>query len=198
MDVKNLGILFFPPGEPPEDLVIDGGLRAMQQLVGGLIETMYIPELGPDVVLIGNDEARLIGLDWNRTTDRFPIAGPFFASGCTRDGGSRSLTRDEHARILRYFEGREIQGKSFPPQGPAITLDAHEAARTVYQDAAALAIQQHLSLQEFDQLYTLAGFEHGAGKRLVEMVVDFIHQHHAMPGPSEFTLLFTQATTGSA
>lgn len=196
MDPNTLRILFFPPGEPPQDLVVEGDLTTMQRLVGGLIETLYIPELGSGVVLIGNDEARLIGMPWNRTTDRYPIAGPFFASGTTQDGSSRSLSSVERQRVLQYFAGRELMGKSFPPQGPAITLDAAEAARAIYRDAAALAIQQHLALEELDDINALPGFEHGESSRLIDEVETFIHRHQAMPNHSDFVKLLAKVTSG--
>jgi hypothetical protein len=196
MNSDHLEILYFRPGEPPKDLAIDGDLGTMQRLVGGLIETMYIPELGPEIVLIGNDEARLIGMPWNRTTDHYPIAGPFFALGGTQDGGSRSLGADERQRVLQYFAGRELKGKSFPPQGPAITLDAADATKTLYRDAAALAIQQHLALEEFEHLHALPGFERERAGRLIDEVDTFICRHQALPNHSDFMNLLVKVMAG--
>jgi hypothetical protein len=178
---RELRVLFLPPGEPPRDEVITDGLKGMQRLVGGMIETIHLQELGPGIMLVGNDEARLLEMPWNVLTDTQPLAGPLFACGFTEGGDSRSLTGPERDKVLAFFTGRRLRGKSFMPPGPAFTMDPEEAERTAYLDAAMLAVQQHLGLEDVSRLGEIPGFEHGRDKALIDRVVSFIRSHRAMP-----------------
>ena len=93
-------VVYVEPGKPAYEAEIRNDLDAEQQAVGGLIEPVY---LGDDIILIGNEEAKLIGMPGNRRLDNGTImAGPFFAVG---DGGEdfRSLTEEETQRMLEKF-----------------------------------------------------------------------------------------------
>ena len=57
-------VLIVKPGCKPVTTEIDGTLKTMQSLVGGLIQAVY-PFKEP-VALICNDEGRLLGLPMNR------------------------------------------------------------------------------------------------------------------------------------
>lgn len=52
-------VLFKPVGKPFEERVIPNTLEACQELVGGYIETVTVTT---DVVLVCNEEGRLLGL----------------------------------------------------------------------------------------------------------------------------------------
>ena len=73
-------VVVVEPNKPAYIKEIDGGLKSMQSIVGGLLEPIYfLNERG--VVMVGNEEAKLIGLPGNR---RFPegiVAGTFFICG---------------------------------------------------------------------------------------------------------------------
>lgn len=183
---RELRVVLIPPGEPAREEVIADGLKDMQRLVGGLIETIHLPELGHGVMLVGNDEARLLGMPWNVLTEAQPLAGPLFACGYTEEGESRSLTAAERERVLHFVEGRRLRGKSFMPRGAAFTMDPDEAERTAYRDAAMLAVQQHMGIEDMSRLDELPGMEAQEAEQLIERVVAFIRRHRAMPGHLDF------------
>ena len=60
--MKKITALIKEPGADPELREIDNTLSALQQIVGGYIETLTLFE---DVVVICNEDGRLIGLEEN-------------------------------------------------------------------------------------------------------------------------------------
>jgi hypothetical protein len=141
-------------------------------------------------MLVGNDEARMRGLPWNVLTDAQPLAGPLFAVGYTDEGDSRSLSRTERDAVFRFVDGRRLRGKSFMPPGAAFTLDPEEAERTACADAAWLAVQQHLGIEDMERFHELPGFENGQGQALIDRVIDFIRIHRSMPNYADVVGLY--------
>jgi len=80
-------VLIVEPGQTPREADIDGSLKGMQKVVGGLIEALYPFE--ESVALICNEESKLDELPYNRALygpDGKPydvIAGTFFVCGLT-------------------------------------------------------------------------------------------------------------------
>ena len=78
-------VLFIPCGQKPEIREIDGSLKSMQELVGGLIQAVY--PFDDPVALICNDEGKLLGLPFNRALRDSEgeicdiISGTFFLCG---------------------------------------------------------------------------------------------------------------------
>ena len=68
-------ILVYEPDKPFEVVEIDGSLKSMQDIVGGLIQVVPIGR--EKTVLVCNEEGLLHGLDMNK----FGIAGTFFFVG---------------------------------------------------------------------------------------------------------------------
>ena len=67
--------------------------------LAGYIEPIY---LGDGTILVGNEEAKLKGMEGNRHIGESIIAGPFFIVG--EDGDNfRSLTDDEAQRYMERF-----------------------------------------------------------------------------------------------
>lgn len=101
-------ILVVEPGKKPEIRDIDGSLTSMQKIVGGTIEAIY-PWADP-VVLICNDEGKLLGLPFNRVlVDKDSghvwdvVAGTFFLCGVPADSdsfGSLSVSQLEKYRTI--------------------------------------------------------------------------------------------------
>ena len=82
---------------------IGSDLASMQKAVGGLIEPMYFLE---DALMVGNEEAKLIGLDGNRRFGNNIVAGPFFICGekMTEDGAEfGSLSDDLCEKYIQHF-----------------------------------------------------------------------------------------------
>ena len=94
-------VVFVEPGERPYEAEIRNRLEWEQKAVGGLIEPIYN---GDGTILVGNDEAKLLGMKGNRHLGDGGsiIAGAFFVCG---DAGEnfRSLTDAETERYMRLF-----------------------------------------------------------------------------------------------
>ena len=88
-------ILFKEVGKPCEVKEIENKLEAMQELVGGLIEVVPFD----DVLLICNEEGKLMDLEPNLLFDFDYIAGNCFLVGDDFENGDfKSLTDDEIAK----------------------------------------------------------------------------------------------------
>ncbi len=80
MKENTMKIVVVEPNKPAYIKEIDGGLKSMQSIVGGLLEPIYfLNERG--VVMVGNEEAKLIGLHGNRRFLEEIVAGTFFICG---------------------------------------------------------------------------------------------------------------------
>lgn len=101
-----LKTVYVEPGKPPYEAEVLDTLEAKQKAVGGFIEPVYLDD---DMILIGNEEAKLIGMPGNRRLESGGIiAGPFFLLG-DADGDFRSLTDEEvHTMMERFAEPEEI------------------------------------------------------------------------------------------
>ena len=85
-------VVYVEPHKAPYIAEIEHTQEAEQKAVGGLIDPIY---LGDDC-LVGNEEAKLIGMEGNRRVGDGTsiIAGPFFICGLTADD-FRGLTAEE-------------------------------------------------------------------------------------------------------
>lgn len=109
-------ILMVEPGREPRTAEINGTLREMQDMVGGLIQAVY-PFAEP-VALICNDEGKLLGLPLNRALRLENgqvydvIAGTFFLCGAPPDSDRfAGLTEDQLSRYAQRFQHPEFFGK---------------------------------------------------------------------------------------
>ncbi len=75
MNEEKMKVVMVEPNKPAYITEIGSDLASMQEAVGGLIEPIYF--LG-DAIMVGNEEAKLIGLDGNRRFGNNIVAGPFF------------------------------------------------------------------------------------------------------------------------
>ena len=75
MNEERMKVVMVEPNKPAYITEIGSDLASMQEAVGGLIEPIYF--LG-DAIMVGNEEAKLIGLDGNRRFGNNIVAGPFF------------------------------------------------------------------------------------------------------------------------
>lgn len=101
MTPEKYRVVYVEPGKPAREMMIGSDIKDLQKAVGGLIEIIYAHN--DRTVLVGNDEAKLIGMEGNRRLDTGSIiAGPFFVIG---DAGEdfRSLTDAEVDRYLQHY-----------------------------------------------------------------------------------------------
>ena len=71
-----------PGKEPVLEPLFENTLEAFQEAVGGYIETVT---LANDVVIICNEEGRLMGLPYNVTVDRVSFVGTIVVAGVKGD-----------------------------------------------------------------------------------------------------------------
>lgn len=94
-------VVMVEPGKPAYITEICSDLKSMQEVVGGLIEPIYYLD-NPNAVIIGNEEAKLMGSEGNRRFGDRIIAGTFFICG---DSGEDfcSLPDDLCEKYLKEF-----------------------------------------------------------------------------------------------
>jgi len=98
-------VVMVEPNKPAYVTEIGNEFESLSKAVGGLIEPIYFLH-DPDVVMVGNGAAKLLGMQGNR---RFPdgiVAGPFFICGTkmTEDGEDFcSLTDEQCEKYVHQF-----------------------------------------------------------------------------------------------
>ena len=105
-------ILVVEPEQRPEVKEIDDSLKTMQSIVDGLIQPVY---LGDSVVLVCNDEGKLMNLPANRgLRDKDGpiydiVSGTFFLCGAPADSDHfTSLTPEQIEQYRKMFYTPEM------------------------------------------------------------------------------------------
>lgn len=100
-------MLVLEPGMRPYEARIGDSLESLQAAVGGYIECTY--PFDDNAFVIGNEEAKLIGMDGNRRINGAVYAGPLLIAGDDGEGGTTDLT-DEQIRTYqsRFSEPERI------------------------------------------------------------------------------------------
>lgn len=109
MNEEKMKVVMVEPNKPAYITEIGSDLASMQEAVGGLIEPIYF--LG-DAIMVGNEEAKLIGLDGNRRFGNNIVAGPFFicSEKMTEDGAVFCSLSDELCEkyVKNFAQPQEI------------------------------------------------------------------------------------------
>ena len=107
-------ILVVEPECRPEVREIDGSLKSMQEVVGGLIQALN-PFAEPNVALVCHDEGKLLNLPANRgLRDKYGqiydiVCGTFFVCGAPADCDHfTSLTPEQIERYRERFYTPEM------------------------------------------------------------------------------------------
>ena len=108
-------VLIVEPLKAPYAAEIDGSLKSMQKIVGGLIQVIY--PFDDPVALVCNDEGKLMGLPLNRPLtdcngDIYDIiAGTFFLCTAPIDSDSfGSLTEEQINKYTAYYKNQMVIG----------------------------------------------------------------------------------------
>lgn len=105
---KKIRVLIVEPNKLPREEVIQNTLLQKQQIVGGYIEDVYLPE-DDSVVLICNEESKLDGLEYNRDIGYDIIAGPFIIAKDNADTGEyESLDDNQIKKYQDRFNEKSI------------------------------------------------------------------------------------------
>jgi len=109
MNEERMKVVMVEPNKPAYITEIGSDLASMQEVVGGLIEPIYF--LG-DAIMVGNEEAKLIGMDGNRRFGNNIVVGPFFicSEKMTEDGAVFCSLSDELCEkyVQHFAQPQEI------------------------------------------------------------------------------------------
>lgn len=106
---RDLNLLLVKPNELPKKIIIKNTLKEKQKLVDGLIEYVYLPNCN-DVVLICNEEGKLLGLPPNRDIGYDIVCGDFLIVGDNPElGEDRSLTEEQITKYSKMFDELSIE-----------------------------------------------------------------------------------------
>ena len=95
-------VVMVEPNKPAYVTEIGNDLESLQKAVGGgLIEPIGFLH-DPNAIMVGNEEAKLTGMEGNRRFSEGIVAGPFFI--CGDDGEDFcSLTDEQCEKYVRQF-----------------------------------------------------------------------------------------------
>lgn len=93
-------VLIVEPQKPPFVSEIEDSLKAMQGIVGGCIEAVYLED---GICLFCNEEGKIDGLPLNRSIGSDIICGTFFICGQDDEGDSISLTDEQIKQYTDRF-----------------------------------------------------------------------------------------------
>ena len=103
--VNGYRMLVIEPHKEPYEMVIPDGLEPLQQAVGSWIECTY--PFDDNTYVIGNEEAKLIGLDGNRRINGQIYAGTILIAGDDGEGGTMDLTNEQIQHYTEMFKTPE-------------------------------------------------------------------------------------------
>lgn len=98
------------PYEKPQTIALEKGIKPLQEIVGGLITSAYLPDI-EGVVGFAHDEGLLIGLDPNiyRPEYKDALVGPLVFVGMGDEGESISLTPEQVKEVTDYLEQNSVR-----------------------------------------------------------------------------------------
>lgn len=105
----NMAVVKVEPGKKAQLVKIENSLEGMQAVVGGLIQA--ISPFDDEVVLVCNEEGKMLGLPLNRTLQGTGdiICGTFFICGAPADAEEfDSLTKEQLVKYYKMFEFPEL------------------------------------------------------------------------------------------
>ncbi len=103
---SGLRMLVLEPGMPPYEARIPDSLESLQASVSGYIECTYPFE--DNAFVIGNEEAKLIGMEGNRRINGAIYAGPLLIAGDDGAGGTVDLTDEQIRLYTERFRDPEV------------------------------------------------------------------------------------------
>ena len=113
--IEKLKILLKRVGRESELTEVENTLEAKQKLVNGLIEVVPL-EQDEDLLIVCNEEGKLLSLPPNTLFDFDYIAGDYFIVGDDyKNGDFKSITEEQFNKIKPF-----IDGKSFKYEDKAI------------------------------------------------------------------------------
>ena len=98
-------VVYKEPGKEPEIIEVENELKALQEKVGGYIETVTLP---CKACVICNEEGRLLGMPYNCTVFGVSLCGPILVAGVAGEefkGLGPALARAVEMELRRQCHG---------------------------------------------------------------------------------------------
>lgn len=114
-------VILVEPNTPPRISEVENTLKSLQSTVGGYIEVLSMDHLDPNLILICNEEGKLMDLPVNRTLhNRYGnaldyIAGTFIICA-ERNGEFVSIPKKLENKYLEHFASKEILWDKYQPK----------------------------------------------------------------------------------
>ncbi len=89
------------PHKPAYEAIVEDSLESLQREVGGYIEITY--PFDDNAMIIGNEEAKLIGMEGNRRINGSVYAGPLLIAADDGEGGTTDLTDKQVEHYKQMF-----------------------------------------------------------------------------------------------
>lgn len=89
------------PHKPAYEALVEDSLESLQRAVKGYIEITY--PFDDNAMVIGNEEAKLIGMEGNRRVNGSVYAGPLLIAADDGEGGTTDLTDEQVERYKQMF-----------------------------------------------------------------------------------------------
>ena len=89
------------PHKPAYEATVEDSLESLQREVGGYIEITY--PFDDNAMIIGNEEAKLIGMEGNRRINGSVYAGPLLIAADDGEGGTTDLTDEQVEHYKQMF-----------------------------------------------------------------------------------------------
>lgn len=124
-------VLMIEPMKEPHVVDIENDLESMQKAVGGLIEVINLED---DIVMVDNEEGKLIGLEGNRRVGRDIIAGTFFLCGSNDEGEFVSLTEEQIDKYTNCFREPEYYTPEQVGDSIRIELYSYGSIEEMFED----------------------------------------------------------------
>lgn len=124
-------VLIIEPMKEPHVADIENDLKSMQDVVGGLIEVINLED---DIVMVDNEEGKLIGLEGNRRVGRDIIAGTFFLCGSNGEGEFVSLTEEQIDKYTNRFKEPEYYTLEQVEDSIRIELYSYDSIKEMFED----------------------------------------------------------------
>ena len=104
-------VVIIEPQKEPYQKEMDNSLEAMQEIVGGWIESVGLERVkrGARISLIMNEEGKMAGLPFNRKINDLGIlVGTIFITKHNSKGDTVSLSDEECKKYIKLFKPMEI------------------------------------------------------------------------------------------
>jgi hypothetical protein len=109
---EQIQVVIVEPNKKPYAKLIDNGLAAMNDIVGGYIEIVRMGQHTPngaELVITVNEEGKLMNLPINRIIAGFDtLVGTFFISAANMQGDNVTIDDTTAAKIIKQFTPIEV------------------------------------------------------------------------------------------